>query len=778
MMEQVKSFFQAFNSYISLIILNYIFIFLFRLWEIIMIAGAGKLPEILNGFAGDIVLVNLSLLAIYIPYALVWLWKPKTAAFVFGILMSLFYILSIPVQAYYNITGEIISAENFQCGTLSAWFFTLKNIPVVSFLIPLLLFMALAAYLNHTIRHHVHVFPKIAVNFFAFLLIIAIPAGFELGLNSDFFTKNQHRVNKSFHFAASSMRCTFGTQMPSETVIAPIKRYQVIRGKETYLADDEYPLLRKAVADQCLSPYFKETNDGLPPNVVIVIVEGLGDKFLHPINQISFMPFMEELKRQSLYWKNFLATSNGLQNTMGSVLGGLPYGEKGFSILPIMPRHFTFINVLGFNNYYSSYVTGRHAWNQFTDKLLIANETDSIWDASDFGDGFDAIHIEGTNWFWGYNDSDLLNFYFEKRKETQCHPRLEIIQTGSMHDPWPVNNEEFYKDEYIKMISTIGNTATREHFEQFEKQYISLMYTDDVLKNFFNSFSDHERFQNTIFIITGNYPMRNLSCDESLEKYHVPLLVYSPLLKQTKVFENISSHKDIYDSFISLMAKNYGLTTPGYSTSIGHSLCSNEDLKVFIPFMDRDNKISELVYGNFFLTSDAELFEIDVGLKTIPSNDTQKLKELKSILNAFREVNTIASQALIPDLLFFDFLDYMLLEDNMIRGGTFRREYVSLLEEMQLDSGYRYYLDAAFVRPRISLEEVYLVYELSDGKGNSLIWKNFGIPQNENEGFSVKEIISTENLSAEGMQLRVFLWNESPVPYHFDQARITLYRNK
>ncbi len=778
MMEQLKSFFQAFNSYISLIILNYIFLFLFRLWEIIMIAGAGTYPEILSGLAGDIVLVNLSLLVIYIPYALVWLWKPKTAVFLFGVIMGLFYLLSIPVQAYYNITGEIISAVNFQCSNLSAWVFSLKNIPVISFLLPFFIFLALGIYLIRIISRQVHVFPKIAVNFFAFLLIIAIPAGFELGLNSDFFTKNQHRVNKPFHFAASSMRCTFGTQMPKETVIAATERYQAIRGKETYLADDEYPLLRKSIADQCLSPYFRETYDGLPPNVVIIIVEGLGDKFLYPINQISFMPFMEELKKQSLYWKHFLATSSGMQNTMGSVLGGLPYGERGFSILPIMPRHFTLINVLGFNNYYTSYVTGRHVWNQFTDKLLIANETDSIWDASDFGDGFDAIHIEGTNWFWGYNDSDLLNFYFENRKETQHHPRLEIIQTGSMHDPWPVINEEFYKEKYIKMISATENTVTREHFEQFEKQYISLMYTDDALKDFFNSFSDDDRFQNTIFIVTGNYPMRNLTPAESLEKYHVPLLIYSPLLKQTKVFENISSHKDIYDSFISLMAKNYGLTTSGYSTSIGHSLCSNENRKVFIPFMDRENKISELAYGNFFLTSDAELFEIDEGLKTIPSNDTEKLEELKSILHAFREVNTFASQALIPDSLFFDFLDYILLEDNMIRGGTFRREYVDIIEEMELDPGYRYYLDAAFVKPRIPLEEVNLVYEITDRAGNSLIWKNFGIPDSGDEGFAVKEIITTENLDSVGMKLRVFIWNESPVPYEFDQARITLYRNK
>jgi hypothetical protein len=194
--------------------------------------------------------------------------------------------------------------------------------------------------------------------------------------------------------------------------------------------------------------------------------------------------------------------------------------------------------------------------------------------------------------------------------------------------------------------------------------------------------------------------------------------------------------------------------------------------------MDRENRISELVYDNYFLSSGSELFSIDNGIATTPYDNAGKLEELKLLLNAFKEVNSVASQNLVPDSLFFDFLDYVLLDDIMLRGGTFRREYVDIIEEIPLEKGYRYYLDAAFVNPRISLEEVYLVYEVTDGQGNSLIWKNFGIPDSGREGFGVKETIFTETLAAEGMQLRVFLWNESPVPYHLDQARITLYRSK
>jgi len=304
------------------------------------------------------------------------------------------------------------------------------------------------------------------------------------------------------------------------------------------------------------------------------------------------------------------------------------------------------------------------------------------------------------------------------------------------------------------------------------------MFTDDVLRDFFNTISDDDHFENTIFVITGNYPMRKLTSEQPLEKYHIPLIMYSPLIAESRVFENISSQNDIYDSFISMMGKNYGLNIPGFSASIGRTLCPAENHKIFIPFMVRENKISELVYGDYLFTADSKLFEIQKGFETTPSEDAVKLEELKSLLNAFREVNAVASQSLVPDSLFFDFLDYLLLEDIIMQGGTFRREYVDIIEEMPLQQGYRYYLDASFVNPRVSLEEVFLVYEITDDEGNRLAWKNFGIPDKQNEAFSIKEVISTENLAAQNMHMRVFIWNESPVPYHFERARITIYRNK
>ncbi len=777
-MKQLKLFFRAFNSYISLIILNYIFLFLFRLWEIIMISGTGALSEIISGFAGDIIIVNLSLIVIYIPFAFFWLWKQKLTTVIFGILITLFYLFSIPVQAYYNITGEIISVINFQCSAATAWVFSVENIPVISYLVPLLVFLPLAIYLIHTIIRQVHVFPKIAVNFFAFLIIIAIPAGFELGLNSDFFTKNDHRVNKPFHFAGTCINCTFGSYQPEIDEVSEIEHYQSIRGAEAYISGDEFPLLRKSGPDNCLSPYFRETDHGMPPNIILIVVEGLGNKFLNPLNDVSFMPFMNELKEQSLYWKNFLSTSDSLQNTLSSLLGGLPYGDRGFAILPIMPRHFSLVNILGFNNYHTSYFTGRHAWIHSTDKLLLANDIDVIWHAPDFGDDFNAIRTGPSNNLWGYNDRDLISLFFEKRNLTQKQPRLEIIHTSSMHNPWPVNNEEFYREKFRTMVSDHDNAEHREHFDQYEKQFTSIMFTDDVLRNFFKNLAEKEHYNNTIFVITGNYPMRRLASDMPLEKYHVPLLIYSPLLIESRTFENISSHKDFYDSFISLMIERYGITAPEYSASLGQSLCRSETQKVFIPFMDSENQISELLCGDYFLSSNSKLFKIQNGIETAESDDSEKTKKLKNLLDAFIKVNSISSQNLVPDSLFFDFLDYVLLDDVMLRKGTFRREFVDIIEEIPLKKGYRYYLDASFVNPRIPLEEVYLVYEITDEAGNSLIWKNFGIPDSGDEGFGVKETISIENLNAESMKLRVFLWNESPVPYEFDQARITLYRNK
>src|SRR5690606_18794789 len=55
--------------------------------------------------------------------------------------------------------------------------------------------------------------------------------------------------------------------------------------------DPDYPFLRREQTPDTLGPYFSPTSDGRPPNVVLIIVEGLGRSFSGPRAALgSFTP--------------------------------------------------------------------------------------------------------------------------------------------------------------------------------------------------------------------------------------------------------------------------------------------------------------------------------------------------------------------------------------------------------------------------------------------------------------------------------------------------------
>jgi uncharacterized sulfatase len=58
----------------------------------------------------------------------------------------------------------------------------------------------------------------------------------------------------------------------------------------------------------------------------------------------AFTPFLDELSGKSLYWANFLATQGRTFGALPSILGSLPYAEKGFTNLgERMPNTLTLI---------------------------------------------------------------------------------------------------------------------------------------------------------------------------------------------------------------------------------------------------------------------------------------------------------------------------------------------------------------------------------------------------------------------------------------------------
>lgn len=123
--------------------------------------------------------------------------------------------------------------------------------------------------------------------------------------------------------------------------------------------DARYPFLRVEQTPDVLGSHFA-IDVRNPPNLVFIIVEGLGRSFSGPDAALgSFTPFLDSLAARSLYWDNFLAVQGRTFAMLPSLFGSLPFGDNGFSALGgRMPQHDTLLSVLHGQGYHLKFYGG------------------------------------------------------------------------------------------------------------------------------------------------------------------------------------------------------------------------------------------------------------------------------------------------------------------------------------------------------------------------------------------------------------------------------------
>ena len=136
-------------------------------------------------------------------------------------------------------------------------------------------------------------------------------------------------LNKVSYFTKSCAKHLLGTSKINAQEFKKIaQNYQTIH-PEFEFVNLNYPLEHTPDTNDILGSFFN-LNDN-PPNIVFVIMESLSSAFCGSNAYLgSFTPFLDSLINESLYWRNFLSTSERTFNAFPSILGSLPYGEKGF----------------------------------------------------------------------------------------------------------------------------------------------------------------------------------------------------------------------------------------------------------------------------------------------------------------------------------------------------------------------------------------------------------------------------------------------------------------
>ena len=419
------------------------------------------------------------------------------------------------------------------------------------------------------------------------------------------------------------------------------------------IINNDYPFWRKETTPDVLGPYLEKAPT--TPNLVLVIVEGLGHSYSDPNGYVgSFTPFLNELQTKSLSWENALTSSGRTFSAIPTLTGSLPFGQKGFLDIEKTPDHFNLFTILKKNGFETGFFYGGNSEFDNLKPYLEYSKVNQINDEYTFDNTYRKLP-ENNGESWGFEDQAV--FRKALKESSPNKPYFNTILTLSSHNSFKINDVSYFEKKYHEKINDGTLNSDQKKWAVGNKpQLVSIINADDALRGFFEAYKKRADFNHTIFIITGDHSMPEIALQNKIDRYHVPLLIYSSLLKSPKKFSGTVSHFDVAPSVLAFYRENYQLKTPSDIAWIGHGLRDKPGpATVGIPIMQSKNQLIDYVQGNYHL-SGKQLYRLEQ-LQESAVDQEAMLKKLEKSFNQFKKGNATfyKTQRLLPDSVFKKF---------------------------------------------------------------------------------------------------------------------------
>jgi phosphoglycerol transferase MdoB-like AlkP superfamily enzyme len=581
------------------------------------------------------------------------------------------------------------------------------------------------------------------------VLILAIP----LFLVTNYFWDwNNFAKNKSYHFYAKSIAYFLNLGAENQPFTTEdTKIFQSSYENRQFLSD-EFPLLHHFENTDSLSSYLSPMSS--PPNVVVLIMEGLNDDYIHDYRGLKLMPFLSDLAQKSLYWEQCFTLGERSFAAVPCITGGLPYGKKGFNFLEKLPSHHSLTSVLDANGYLTCFFDGQGSWFHNKDRFFKHNNLDLLFDNSKYDEKYEKIIVK--DFFWGYNDKDMFRQSLEVIDTLPKGKRLDMYFSGTMHSPFELAEKPLYEDRFQRLIADSRNETEKLFFQKNAIFYKSILFTDDALADFFQKWKEKPNYENTIFIITGDHPMTELPRENSLKRYHVPLIIFSPKIKNLRIFSNRVSHLDIYETLVAFLDHQGAIKAPKMSASLGQNLFYKSEKPRPFAFMNDNREIIDFLYGDNYL-SESQLYKVGQKITLTETNDRVVKRQLQEKLTNFKKVNyhVCTNDKIIGDSLAMYDLGFSPIRLNLlVKKVDFEAEYENIVMKNAVPSKEGL-LDLSFETNFLPDDECMVVCEIKDKSDKEVYWKSEKLKNNTSFSHLHFKIPARKE---EG-SISIFFWN-------------------
>ncbi len=626
----MKRYLESVKSFLVPSICFIIVLFLVKTFELFSAeASFSHLAEmILSNTVASLILC----FCIFIIFNIISIFSKKTALYTSTVLFSIIVISEIGLIFYHNSTGLVMGRELIE---RPLWETVVTMISVMRFwmIVVTILFIsgfifvvAKLAGIQKSKRHS-----NWGIAAMILLMIVSIPM-FVL-IKPD---QNENAVNKIWYCFHS---CFLDKEVKDVDIVLSklefdnekIEMYRSIF-PDRQISDTRYPLERKDNINNVLGTYFKESEK--QPNIVFIVVESLGAD-LFGVNDYgyTFTPFLDSLSKHSLLWTNCLSTTPRSFGVVPAITGSVPHGTKGFQFGNI-PEYNSLISILKNNDYETNaFYAGEYSFDKVYD-YLVSQNIDFLAPLHEDQKKKENKNLDYT--YWGYQDKPMFDKsmeIMEQRDNNKSH--FDLLITISQHDNRLKLNNKQESDYYYSQVSEIISSLPES--EQAKKNEISghlaaMLYGDAAIKDFVKKYSELYKDGNYIFVITGDHSL-NLTPDNPLDAFHVPLIIWSPLLKKSEQFNSVVSHNDLAPTLNALLRDNYNLTTPKEVHWVGESLDTIKDFHCDLKtcFLRYTRTIFDGVYEDYYYTfekNNKKAYKIKHNLDLEEISDTKTINDI------------------------------------------------------------------------------------------------------------------------------------------------------
>lgn len=592
-----------------------------RLYEVFLLQSAYGLGNCLKiniiGCLYDIWLIARLSVPVFVVFAVADRFAPKPSKLIFRIIATIIILISCILVTYYSIAGVPLDRSLFAyslkeifgiigSSQKAAWWSYIFIIGIPAFY-----------YLASRRDYHIK-------NWMYGIYLLIIFAGFCFGKPMMDNSKDQYTADNKLRHFVSSIASGFN-QKSSNPIAEDATLFQSHFPEHQFISTD-FPFLHNDNSQNTLSDFFNLKDE--KPNLVFVIVEGLGREFSGKNSTVpSATPFLDSLAANSLCWTNCLSTSMRTIQALPSIFGALPMGKTGFmNLRDNAPDYHSLLKILHQNGYRSSFFYG--GWLCFDDMcyFMRQNQIDFTLDEH----LYDSVP-ERNN--WGIYD-DFMFAEALKSIKNDNEPRIDVYLTLTTHDPFEYPDEEKYINQYL----SIANDANTSVNGSMTRAYASYLFLDKSLRQLIDGYRQKPGFDNTIFVITGDHSFNTTA--EPIEVHHVPLVIWSPMLKSARQMDALASHRDITPSFLALLKERYGISTPDKVAWLNRGLDTAQQFRctTFSPLLDVSRTISRMV-AHGCLTDDNNTKQIGFNGKHLTLTSVADSLNMSSLLKSYRALD-------------------------------------------------------------------------------------------------------------------------------------------